>query len=105
MTKTREIVESPLPQGADEQIVYGLDVTNWGSAPTSTTAKIYQVADNGTLTDVTTTNMTGSTAVLGNVITLPKIKSLLSGYQYRVEVKFTIGVNIFEAYLIIEAET
>lgn len=104
MTKTREVVESPLPQGADEQIVYGVDVTNWGNTPTTTSAKIYQVADDGTLTDVTSTKMTGATSVGGNIITLPKISSLTSGNQFRVEVKFTIGVNVFEAYFIIEAE-
>jgi hypothetical protein len=104
MVKIREVVESPLPQGADEEIVYGLDVTNWGAAPTTTSAKIYSVADDGALTDATATCMTGSTSVGGNVITLPLIHTLTAGTQYRVEVKFTIGSNIFEAYFFIEAE-
>jgi hypothetical protein len=103
--KTREIVESPLPQGADENITYGLDVTNWGNTPTSPVVKVFQVSDSGALTDVTATVTTGSSSVVLNVVILPKIHSLTAGLQYRVEIKFNIGVNIFEPYCILAAET
>ena len=34
----------------------------------------------------------------GDVITLPKIKSLSDGEDYRVEVKFTVEGNVMEAW-------
>jgi len=102
---TREIVEGQQFQGADETVVYTLTTTNWGSSPTSTSAKIFTQNADETFTDVTSTNMpTGSTSVSGDVITLPAVTALVAGTVYRVEVKFTISGNVFEAYAIIQGE-
>lgn len=103
-TIPREIVEGMQLQGEDETIVYQLTTTPWGSSPTSTSAKIFRQAGGETYTDVTSTNMTGSTSVTGDVITLPAISGLTDGVMYRVEVKFTSSGNIFEAYAYIKGE-
>lgn len=98
MATSREIDEGVQVQGSDEQIVYTLTTTNWGSSPSSPSAKIYSRSGD-TYTDTTATNMpTGTASATGDVITLPKIVSLTAGTEYRVEVQFTISGNIFEAY-------
>ena len=104
MATAREIKEGIQYQGADENIVYTLTTTNWGSSPSSPSAKIFEM-DGDTLTDVTTTKMTGAASEAGDVITLPAIALLSADTKYRVEVKFTISGNVFEAYAFIHGET
>lgn len=100
----RIIIESPLFQGSDEQIAYKLTTTPWGSTPTSITAKIYLVETN-VWTDYSTSCFGATTStVSGDVITLPTVKSLTAGSKYRLEIKFSSGGNIFEPYVIIEAQ-
>lgn len=98
---TREIAEGTQFQGVDEEITYQIDVSNWGSSPTSVSMV---VLDNATRSDVTSVVTTGSISVNGNVITLKTIRSLVAGTTYRVEVKFTISGNVLEAYMYIQAE-
>jgi len=100
---SREIIEGTQVQGSDESIVYTLTTTPWGSSPSSESAKIYSVVGD-TITDVTSTNMTGSASAANDVITLPAIHSLAAGTLYRVEVKFTCSGNVFEAYAYIKGE-
>jgi hypothetical protein len=61
----RKIIESPLKQGADEQIYYTLTTTPWGSSPTS----VAVVLKNAAGTDVSSTNLSGAASVSGDVIT------------------------------------
>ena len=103
MSNFREIKENMIYQGADESIVYSLTTTPWGSTPSSTAAAIFTVVGD-TYANLTTTNMTGSTSVTGDIITLPAIHSLTAGTQYRVEVLFTSSGNVFEAVALIKAE-
>ena len=98
----REVIEGTQYQGADEQIAYTLDVSNWGSTPSSTSAKIFDVQNS--YSDVTGTNMTGATSVTGDVITTPTVQSLVAGKVYRAEVKFTLSGNVFEAYFNIHGQ-
>ena len=102
MAVSREVKESPLYQGADEQIVYTLTTTPWGSTPTSTSMVVKDMSAD--LADVSATVTTGSMSTSGDVVTLSTIKSLTAGSRYRVEVKFTAGGSIWEPYFIIEAE-
>lgn len=100
----RQIVESPMPQGVDEQIAYTLTTTPWGSSPGSVVVVVKDVTT-ATVSDVTTTVMpVNSPSVLGDVITLSPLKSLTVDKVYRVEVKFTCSGNVFEAFAIIRAE-
>jgi len=98
----REIVESPQYQGEDEEIVYALTTTNFGSAPTDPAVVVKDVTDGGN-TDVTATVTTGAASVFGDIITLPKILDLTAGNFYRVEVMFTSGSNLFESFFYIRA--
>lgn len=103
MSNIREIKEGLQYIGADETIVFTLTTTPWGSSPSSPSAKIYEISGD-TLTDVTSTCMTGSTTAVNDVITLPAIKSCTAGTDYRVEVKFTCSGNTFEAFAELKAE-
>ncbi len=98
---TRAVVQSPVSQGKDETIAYTLTTTPWGSSPGSVAVVIYDYAT-GTYT--TSTNLSGSASVNGDIITTPAVTALLAGHQYRLEIKFTCSGNIFEARCIINAE-
>ena len=103
MATSREIAEGIQVQGSDEEIVYTLTTTNWGSSPSSPAVAVFSVVGD-TYTDVTTSVVTGSASALNDVITLPKISGLTAGTDYRVEVQFTISGNVFEAYAKIVCE-
>lgn len=103
MTK-RKTIET-YSQGQDEQIAYTLDTTPWGNNPSNTVVKIYSIdEDDGSLTDVSSTCLEGTPSENGNIITLPTVKSLTPKTVYRLEIKFTLGGNIFEAYTTLYGE-
>lgn len=84
------IIESPLFQGVTEQVIYNLTTTPWGSSPSSPSLTI----TDRTGADVTASVTSGSTTVLGDVITLAKIQSLSrASSPYKLLVEFTIGSN------------
>lgn len=99
MSVTREALGSPLKQGEDEQIQYQITTTAWGTSPATVS---FVVKSNGL--DVTATNMPGNSVVSGDVITLPALRSLTAGSEYRVEVKFTAEGNIWETYFTVSGE-
>jgi hypothetical protein len=104
MSDDREVIESPLQQGADEEIAYQLTMTPWGSSPTNVSVKAYDITG-GVYADVTSTVLTGNPTVSGDVITLPVLASLTAGKRYRIEVKFdSADGHTLEAYAIVEAE-
>ena len=90
----RRILESPIHQGEDEQIAYTLTTTPWGSDPSSPALTIKD-ADGE---DVTGDYTSGSASASGDVITMPTILDLVAGVQYRLEIKFTSGGNVLEAW-------
>ena len=99
---SREFIQGRQVQGEDERIAYRVSTTPWGSAPTSVVVVVKDVR--ASYADVTATNMTGSPSVVGDLITLPILHSLIAGKTYRIEVKFTSGGNVFEAYGHVQAE-
>lgn len=103
MPVSREVKESPLHQGADEQMIYTLTTTPWASTPTSPSMVVKDLTTGGT--DVTSTVTSGSITTSDNVLTLKTIKSLTAGHNYQMEVKFTAGGSIWEAYCLIMAQT
>ena len=104
MAVNREIVESPVAQGADEIIAYTLTTTQWGSTPSSVAVTVFSVVGD-VITDVTTTVMpVNSPSVSGDVITLSPLKLLTVGVNYRLEIKFTSSGNVFEAFATINGE-
>lgn len=93
--RTREVKESPLVQGEDEEIQYQVTTTPWASSPSSVSVVVKDEDGN----DVTSTVMpSGSASPSGDVITLPVLKLLTDGVYYRVEVKFTAGGSVWETY-------
>lgn len=104
MTTIREVKESPLEQGVNESIFYDLTTTPWGGSPTSPVAKLYVKNDDGTLSDVTATNMPGSPTVAGNVITSPTVVNLAADKEYRLDFRFVISGKTEESYLILKAK-
>lgn len=103
MTIRREIKESPMPQGVDEEISYQLTTTPWGSTPSSISVTVYNITSGKT--DVTSTVMpTNSPSPSGDVITLSKLKLLDAGNTYRVEIRFTCSGNVFETFAIVHGQ-
>ena len=103
MAVNREVVESQVNQGVDEIIAYTLTTTPWGSSPTNTAVVVFDITD-GDFTDVTSTVMpTNNPSVTDDVITLSPLKLLTANQKYRVEIKFTISGNVFEAFGIVQA--
>ena len=100
MTALREVIESPMTQGEDEQIAYTLTTTPWGSSPGTISVKIYDSSG----VDQSSTCLTGSASAVGDVITTPVVHTLTAGEIYRLEIKFTCAGNIFEPYCMIHAE-
>ena len=95
-TKERDIV-----QGIEEEVVYTLTTTPWGSTPIGVSVKAYDMSD---YSDVSATVLSGSPSVSGDVITLPILESLTAGGMYRIEIQFTAGGNVFEAWFEVVAE-
>lgn len=100
MPVNRAVKESPVVQGADEQLAYTVTTTPWGSSPSSPVVKLY--TDTGT--DVSATLLSGSASATGDVITTPYVTGLTANTTYRLEVKFTCSGNIFETFCIIVAQ-
>ena len=97
MVTKREIRESPVEQGVDETIVYGLDTTPWGGSPTTASVVVFEV-DGNSLTDVTSLVCTGAASISEDLITLPASGNLEVGITYRVEVLFACGAGELEAW-------
>ena len=91
------VKESPLEQGRDEERVYALTTTPWGSTPTNVLVTAYDAS--ASFRDVSSTVLSGLPSVTGDVITLPVLKSLTMGSIYRVEIMFTTGGNIEETHV------
>ena len=97
------VAEGTVSQTPAEQLIRTLTTTNQASGPVVSTVKVYDKDDEDT--EVTSTVISGSSSVAGDVITLPKLSSLSEGTLYRVEVKFTeANSNVYEAYFYVQAE-
>ena len=101
---SREILEGMRTQGANERIAYSVTTTPWGSSPSSISCSLYDVTDQAVDTDVTSTKLTGSASASTDVITTPKVISLVPGHMYRLDVLFTSATNVYEAIVRIRCE-
>jgi len=104
MAVNREIAESPMKQGVDEEIAYTLTTTPWGSSPTNPIVTAWDITDGGRTDVMSTIFPSGSPSVSNDVITLPTCKDMVANKTYRIEIKFTCSGNVFEAYCIIYSE-
>lgn len=98
----REVAEGRQFQGADEKITWTVTTTNWASTPTNVVQKVKQMPSG---VDVTSSVVSGSTSVSGDIITLQPIDALTPGTLYRVEVQFTAGGGApFECFFELECQ-
>lgn len=98
--RPREVVESPIYQGAEEEIYWAIDTAPWGGSPISPEAAAYD----GDGDDVTSTVFTGDSSVADDVITLPKLHSLTAGAQYQITVTWTYSTSLLQTYFVVIAE-
>jgi hypothetical protein len=91
MSKIRTVIESPRPQGVDEEITYRF---NWSDVGTPTVPAVVIKDHNGT--DVSALCLTGAPSIVGNYVLTPVVADLVAGEIYRLECKATIGGNILE---------
>lgn len=82
-------------------MAYPLTVTPWGSYSSGVTVKLYRVDPDNTRVDVSSTNLTGSASVAGDVITSPTVYGLTADTKYRLEFKWVSGSNTLETYMVI----
>ena len=104
MADNRGIQEGTRKQGADEALYWPIITTPWGSSPSSVSVKAYSRSGAAEWTDVTATVRSGAATVDGDTITCPKLSGLTEGTLYRLEIQFTSGGNIFEPYILVQAE-
>lgn len=98
-SRNREIKEGRQYVGVNERPVFRLDVTKWGSSPTSIVVTAYDYNnDDGTFTDVSATVLSGAASVSGNIITLPTLIPAAIGKVYFITIKFTVGGLVLEAF-------
>jgi len=97
----REVKEGVQEVDANEEIVFTIDVSNVGSAAgaLSSLSTVATKLSDGTV--VTSTVLSGSTTASAQVITLPTLKSLTEGEQYRLDVRFTKDGNKLECELFV----
>lgn len=95
--RVREVEESPIKQGVDEEIAYKF---NWKKIgiPNMPIVEIYDITNNE-YTDTTSTNLSGEASIEDEqyVIT-PVVKSLVNKRHYRLECRVFINENTMETY-------
>jgi len=75
----RGVKETDLVQGEEEEILYSITTTPWGSNPFNVVVKAYDESND--LQDVTATVLDGVPSVTGDVITIPTVKSLTEDHS------------------------
>lgn len=108
MTELREVIESPLDQGKDETISYQITTTPWCTAPSLPVVTIYDVTG-GIYTALSVAELAivmpvNNPTIAGDVITLSPLKALTVDKVYRVEVKFTAGGDVWEAWFLVHGQ-
>lgn len=96
MANTLEVAEGLQYQTSDERLAHQVTTTNWVSSPTSPTVVAYDESDGSDVTS--TVYPSNSPSASNDVITLSLLRALTAGKTYRIEVKFTVGSNIYECY-------
>lgn len=96
----RYVKESPLKQGANEQIAYVLDTTNIGGVDSAWSVSIYD--EKGV--DKSSTCLSGSVSVSTVYITSPLVKSLTANQVYSLKFQWVYSGLTYEYVLKIYCE-
>lgn len=103
MSTIRQCVPGQFYQGEDEQKSYTVNVGNWTTSPAAASTVVKVGASNVSASVLSSSG--SATSVSGSLVTTPCIINLTSGSDYRVEVKFTDGGEIYETFFFVTAET
>jgi hypothetical protein len=90
-------------QGQDEEISYVVNVGNWATAPTGASCTVWEGASNRSTSNLQ--NSTCAPTISGSLITTPCIVALRVGVDYRIEVMFQQGGEIYEGYFMVTGQT
>lgn len=106
MPYSREGAGSPFPQGEDEEISYEFDFTPWvdSSAPTTPVVTLWNIISPNKETDLSSSNLSGSASVSGNIVSTPLVYDLKRGAEYRLNVLVTLDGNKKSAFVKILGE-
>lgn len=100
MPRSILVTGSPEQQRPDERVAYQVTLDATYASPGGAVCKLFDVTNGET--DVTSTKLSGSASIAGQVFTSPLVIALVAGSTYRLEFQFTSGGNTFEPYLMIE---
>lgn len=101
-TRPGETIEGIQTQRDDEEVIYSVDIAEWGGNPTNIDVLVTDQDGN----DVTSTVMPGTPVAFSEtVIKLPALQSLTAGNEYRVSVEFeTDNGNVLSGWFAVRAE-
>ena len=102
MPNPLEVAEGLQYQSSDERLPYQITTTNRVSNPTSPSVVAYD--ENGGADVTSTVYPTNSPSESGDVITLSLLRDLSVGHTYRIEVKFSVGSNVYECFFRVKCE-
>lgn len=91
-----------IPQRSGESVAYSLDTTNVGDTPTVVSVNLFNRRDFDT--NINITNLTGTSLVLGNIISGPLVHSLADRDSYRLIFTYQVDGNTFADYITILCE-
>jgi hypothetical protein len=100
MPRSLAITASPESQRPDERVAYGPTIDASYPSPSSPVCKLYDISADPP-TDVSSTKLSGSAAINGQVFTSPLVIDVVAGHKYRLEFQYVSGGSTFEPYLII----
>lgn len=101
MARSVVVTGSPEQQRPDERVAYQVTLDDTYPSPASPVCALYDLSDDS---DVTSTKLSGSPDITGQVFTSPLVIELVAGRSYRLEFQFVSGGNTFEPYLIIKGK-
>lgn len=100
----REVIESPLEQGVDEEVPYRFDFAPCGIVTAAVVAVVVTDVTGIAPEDVTAIVMpSGSHTPSGATITCKPLKLLTAGRRYKLECRASDGSLVRELYAIINA--
>lgn len=99
MARSLLVTGSPEKQRPDERVAYQVTIDTTYPSPSAPVCALFDTADES---DVTSTKLSGSAAIDGQVLTSPLVIALVAGHSYRLEFQFQSGGSTFEPYMIIK---
>ena len=96
-----DVREGVKTQRQDETLAYAITTTPWGTSPGSVTCELWDITTTLEV-DVSSTKLTSSTSVTGDVITTKKVTDLVKDHRYRLDVSFVANGNTWVVPVIIK---